>query len=403
MFIDLSLLKNNRNFRNVFSAQVISNFGSQMTVVTIPFQIYHLTQSVFLTGLVGSVELVALIITALYGGVLSDRYDRKKIMMSCEILMIFGSLLLAGNAFLETPNLYVIFVLAFILSGLGGLHRPATEALLPAIVPKEQLASVSSLAPLRNIITSIVGPSIAGLILSQYGAVATYLIDGFTFFLSIVFLYFTSIPHIKLEESQLPAFWQEIKEGFFYLKDRKDILGTYAVDFCAMVFVSPQVLMPLIAKTFEADSYLGTLYAASATGGLLVALLSGWTKHVHRHGLAIAMAAAFWALSVGGVGFAGNIFLVILMLFLAGGFDMISGMFRMTMWNQTIPTRIRGRMASFEMLSYMSGPLLGQLFIGTTTDLLGYQSALKLGSGIALIAIGLICWRWKAFYRYSDN
>lgn len=403
MILDFSLLRSNKNFRNIFFAQVISSFGSQMTIVTVPYQVFHLTQSVFLTGLIGSVELVALALTVLYGGVLSDRYDRKKIMMICEALMIIGTLLLAFNASQVSPNLYMIFGLAFFLSALGGLHRPSIEALLPAVVAAKDMETVSSLSPLRNIITSILGPSIAGVILAHYGATVTYLIDTLTFILSIILLARSTIPYVKPVAEKTLAIWQEIIEGAKYLKQRKDILGTYAVDFCAMVFVSPQVLMPLIAKHFSADAYLGSLYAAPSIGAFLITIFSGWTKKVFRHGLAIALSAAIWAFCVGAVGMASTIIGIIILLALSGIFDMISGIFRMTVWNKTIPTSIRGRMASFEMLSYMSGPLLGQLFMGTAADTFGYQTALMIGCCFAIFLIVMICILLPEFVSYQDK
>ncbi len=404
MFIDLSLFRKNRNFRYLFAAQLVSSFGSQMTIITVPFQIYHLTRSVFLTGLIGSVELVALALTALYGGVLSDRYNRKKIMILCESVMVLIVSLLAWNASLSEPILPLIFVGAALLSALNGLHRPAVEALLPAVVQEGDLEAVSSLGPMRNILTTVAGPSLAGLILAKYGASWTYIVDALTFVVSILLMKAVHVPTILLEHQPGDkSFWREIRAGIQYLRQRRDILGTYIIDFLAMVLVSPQVLMPHIAELFGAESYVGVLYASPSIGALIALSFSAWTGRVYRHGLAVVCAALTWALCVGSVGLSGNIGAILFFLVLSGFFDMISGIFRMTIWNKTIPSTIRGRMASFEMLSYSSGPLLGQLFIGSMSDRLGYHKALVFGAGLACGLIIVACLKLPELIHYRDR
>ncbi|MBI2603049.1 MAG: MFS transporter [Deltaproteobacteria bacterium] len=308
------------------------------------------------------------------------------------------------NSFFAEPNLYFIFACAAIISALNGLHRPAVEALMPALVKREELAAVSSLAPLRNIVTAVSGPSIAGLILATYGPIWTYLVDASTFLFSISLIAWLAIPHVQgsIREHH-ENFYSEIKESWLYLKNRKDLVGTYLIDFFAMVCVSPQVLMPHIAKSLSQEHYLGFLYASPSLGALIAAIFSGWTGRVNRHGLAIAFSASAWAATVAAIGLVSRIEYMLIFLFLSGAFDMISGIFRMNIWNKTIPTTIRGRMASFEMLSYMSGPLLGQLFIGISAEKLGYQNALIMGGSIAIALILASSLKLAEFIQYKDK
>ncbi|MBP6217268.1 MAG: MFS transporter [Oligoflexales bacterium] len=404
MFLDMSPLLKNSKFRLLFLAQLISSFGSQMTIITIPFQIYQLTNSILLTGLVGAVELVTLVLTALYGGVLSDHYDRKKIIMISELFMTLCVVFLAFNAMREEPNLYCIFVGAGLISGFNGLHRPAMEALLPAIVSRDQLEAVSSLSPLRTIVSAILGPSLAGLLIARFGPAWALFIDASTFAVSLLLISCVSQPpKVKTEAKVALSFWTDIKGGVSYLIRRRDILGTYLIDFSAMVCASPQVLMPHIAQQFAADSSLGLLYASSSAGAFFAAIFSRWTSQVDRHGQAIAWAAVAWATCIACIAWAPGIYTIMILLFFAGAFDMISGIFRMTIWNKTIPPSVRGRMASFEMLSYASGPLLGQLFIGSLASLFGYKQALFLGAVLAVLLIAVACFFLREFIKYRDS
>ena len=148
VLLDISPLRI-RNFRFLYLSQFISLLGSQMTVVTIPFQIFGLTNSTFQTGLVSAIELVCLVATALLGGVIADKFDRRKIIVRSELIMMCLVVLLMVNSLLPEPSLWLIYVLAGIISGVNGFHRPAFEALTPTIVAKHDLPKVSSLMSLK--------------------------------------------------------------------------------------------------------------------------------------------------------------------------------------------------------------------------------------------------------------
>jgi len=152
-----------------------------------------------------------------------------------------------------------------------------------------------------------------------------------------------------------------VLDGFGYAISRRDLLGTYLIDFSAMLLAFPVALFPFIAERFHEPFALGLLYAALPIGALLATLTSRWTVRVRHYGRAIAVAAAVWGLAVAVFGLARGLSLALIMLVVAGGADAISGIFRQTMWNASIPDEVRGRMAGIELLSYSTGPELGQL------------------------------------------
>lgn len=404
VLLDISPLQI-RNFRFLYLSQFISLLGSQMTVVTIPFQIFGLTNSTFQTGLVSAIELVCLVATALLGGVIADKFDRRKIIVRSELIMMCLVVLLMVNSLLPEPSLWLIYVLAGIISGVNGFHRPAFEALTPTIVAKHDLPKVSSLMSLKFVSASLVGPTLAGFLVASIGSLWTYLIDASSFMISIALL-----SRLALEKSdhtagaqKIGSVFREIIEGARYVYSRKDILASYIIDFFAMVFCMPQVLFPAFAKFYGKEQWLGTLYASVAFGGLAASLVSRWATKIDRLGVGIFCAAGGWAFSILLVGISGSFWMLPIGLFLAGLCDCYSGLFRTTMWNESLPDTHRGRIASFGMISYTSGPLLGNTFMGFFGDFLGLHKALIFGGTISIVAMSIVMFFLPAFWAYRSS
>lgn len=402
MFVDLSPLKN-KHFRTLFLGQLISGFGTQMTAVTIPFQVYALTKSTFYTGLVSAVEFVFILGVGLLGGFFADTQEKRKMLLISEIALAALTLIFAFNAFSASPSLVAIFVLSALSAGLTGLHRPVLESLTPRLVPKEDLAKVSALMPMKTIFVMIVSPTIAGVSLVKFGAGFSYLIDFASFVVSFLFLVrLPKVFPVKEEEGgEKLRPLQSIVEGAKYVASRQELIGTYLIDFVAIVFCFPFSLFPALAEAYGRNESLGMLYAAPALGAFLVTTFSRWTLGVRSHGKFIIFAASLWSLSAGMMGLATGFDILVLCLVLGGGFDMVSGIFRMTMWNQTIPAHLRGRLASFEMIAYTSGPLLGNAVCGFMADIIGVHSALFYGGLLSVTCIAIASFRLPKFWSYK--
>src|SRR6185295_8988109 len=305
-----------------------------------------------------------------------------------EVGHAFVSAVLVFNATLSSPRVWLLFVCAALHAGLAALQRPSFEAMLQKLVPLELMSSVSALNSLRWNVTSILGPSIAGIIVARYGAVTAYAIDLVTFAASLTAVFMIrAVPRATQTEAR-PTL-NSVLEGLQYAWRRKEILGTYLIDMNAMFFGMPTALFPAMAENFGAGT-VGFFYAAPSVGALLATLTSGWTKTVNRHGLFVAIAAALWGVSIICFGFAQNLYLALFCLAMAGGFDMISGVFRMTMWNQTIPHHLRGRLAGLEMISYTSGPKLGDTEAGLVATLFSLRTSVVSGGILCVVGTALI-------------
>jgi len=404
-FINFSLLKQ-KDFCCLYLSQFISLFGSQMTMITIPFQVYNLTGSTFQTGLVSVIELLCLLSTVIWGGVLADKLDRRKIIINSEWSMIGLVGLLAVNALLPAPFLAAIYVMAGLLAAVSGFHRPAFEALTPLLVPKEKLSQVSPLLSFKYTIAAIAGPALAGILVAQIGPFCTYGCNILTFLVSLSLLLRISQRSFKEEttEGAKESSWlKEISGGVKYLYTRRDLLGSYMVDFCAMVFCMPQVLFPAFAQKYDHNEWLGALYMSVALGSMTAALVSGWTPKIQRHGVAISCAAFGWAFFICNVSWFPYFWAIPVCLFCAGICDCYSGIFRSTMWNESIPDQYRGRLSSFNMLSYMSGPLLGNAVIGFLGDRLGLHEALAWGGATSICLVILTAWFLPDFWSYRSD
>jgi len=185
---------------------------------------------------------------------------------------------------------------------------------------------------------------------------------------------------------------------------RKDLLGTYVIDLIAMLLAMPVVLFPALAQNvFGNPHLLGLLYSAETVGALLATATSGWTSRIHRHGRAIVLAAMAYGACVALAGTAHSIWIALLFFTLAGAADMISAVFRGTIWNQTIPDHLRGRLAGIEMLSYSIGPLAGQVRAGLVADRWSVRGAIVSGGVSCVAGVGITAAWLRGFWSYDER
>ncbi|MBV8719920.1 MAG: MFS transporter [Chloroflexi bacterium] len=397
--VDIRPLRH-RDFRLLFWGQLISTLGSQITYVAVPYQVYELTRSPLLVGLLGIVELVPVLALSMVGGLIADHGDRRTVVLSTEFFFAVLSSLLLLNALQPEPQLWAIYTIAGAQAGLFALQRPALDALTPRLVQREEFTAAGALVALRGTVGMLLGPAVGGTLIVTIGLPATFGADVGSFVFSLVALGLmrAAPPALDAERPSLRG----VLEGWRFARERKELLGTYIVDIVAMFFGMPQALFPAIAEGMGGPTVLGLLYSAPALGALLASATSGWTNHVRRHGLAVVIAASVWGLAIVGFGFSSTVWLALPMLALAGAADAVSGIFRMSIWNRAVPDELRGRLASIEMVSYMSGPALGNSEAGLAAALFGVPFAVVSGGALCIVgclACGVLLRdfrRWEA-------
>ena len=397
--IDLSPLKKYRDFKLLFTAGLFSYFGSMITFVALPFQIKELTGSFWAVGLIGVVEIIPLIVFGLYGGVLADYLDRKKMIWFTEFGTLIATSILLINSLQEEPSVILIFVIAAIFAALSGLKRPSQDAILPRLVNHDDLPSASALMSLRWQFGGIVGPSVGGIIIASYGAGAAYFIDCLTFVISLALIWqVRSVP--PLDKSTPPSM-AGLMEGVNYAFKRKDLLGTYVVDLAAMFLAMPMALFPFWADEIGAPYALGFFYSSITFGAVLVTLLSGWMRNYPHHGRAVIIGALGWGVAIVAAGSSNSLVLVITCLVIAGAFDQVSALFRGFIWNQSIPDELRGRLAGIEMLSYLLSPLGGQARAGGMAAMSSLRTSIVGGGLLCIGFVSLIAAVMPKFRSYD--
>jgi MFS family permease len=398
LLLDITPLRG-REFRLLFLGQLVSFFGSMITFVALPFQMYDLTHSTFAVGALGACEFVPIVTVALVSGALADAVDRRLLVLLSELGSAVVMAALLANSLLHAPHAWVLFVCATVLAGFYALLRPPLDALVPRVVPREQMKAAMALEWVRGNVGMLAGPALGGVLIAAVGVTLTFGIDLATFLISLGFLSVmrASPPAEDADRASL----RSIAEGLRYARSRPELMGTYLVDINAMFFGMPQALFPALAAGYGGAEVLGLLYSAPAAGSLLVALFSGWTRHVHLHGRAVALAASGWGVAIVGFGLANELWLALLLLAVAGAMDAVSGLFRGVIWNQTIPDRLRGRLAGVEMISYTSGPTLGNFEAGTLASLTSVRTSVVSGGVLCVAGTVALVALLPAFWRYD--
>ena len=400
MLLDISPLKASREYRLLFFGQLVSFFGSMMTFIVVPWQMYQLTQSSAMVGYIALAEFVPMFFLAFLGGALADYVDKRKLLRITEIGQTALTGVLVVNALLPDPQIWILFVVVGFHAGLSALQRPAFESLIQKVIPAEMMSAVMALNSIRFQIGMIVGPAVAGIIASTLSPAFAYGIDFATFAASLAAVFMLRyVP--SPENPERPSF-RGVINGIKYAFSRQELLGTYFIDIAAMFFAFPQALYPALAAVYG-NEYVGFFPAALAIGALLASVTSGWTRNVHRHGVMVIAAAVLWGVGILFFGLSTSLAPALFFLGVAGFFDMISGIFRGAIWNQTIPNFLRGRLAGIEMISYLTGPMLGSAKMGIVAEYKGVTWALVSGGSLCIMAVGLTALFLPRFWNYNGK
>jgi MFS family permease len=402
--IDLGPLRGSGDFRLLFASRTITLLGSQATEVALLLQLKDLTDSPIAVGLLGLAELGALLVFGLWGGMLADRLDRRRLMGLTEIALAGSVALLLLNGLLSHPLVWPLYVLAAIVMALASLQRPSIDATVPRTVERERLTAAAGVLGASTNSAMILGATVGGVLAAEVGPWIVYALDAASFTASAACLLriSPSVTHSTQGVSRDRTGLASIGEGLRYVAGRQELIGSYLVDLSAMFLASATALLPFVASDLHARWALGLMYAATSIGALIAAALGGWASRVRRYGRAIAASGCAWGLAMVAFGLSRTIVPALLTLVLAGAADMYSGMFRDSLWNRTIPDHLRGRVAGIELLSYGLGPSGGQLRAGAVASLTSIRTAIWSGGVLCVAAIGAVYLLLPGFADFAD-
>ncbi len=401
---DISALRESRDLRLVVVGNVVSNIGSQATLVALPYQLYIETHSALLVGLLGAAELIPLATMALVGGAIADRMDRRKLLLLDQVGLVLVAAALAVAAFIGDPAVVTLYVLGGALAGFTSLQNVARSAMIPNLVSPGSLRSALALNYGLQQVTMVVGPGLGGVMIAAVGLPWTYLADSASCF-AMVFAVLAIAPQPPMQIGEHESVRRSIAQGLRYVASNQALLGSFAIDLVAMTFGMPRALFAVLAVSYyhAGASGTGVLYASLSAGASIGALTTGWLTHARRLGLIVIWAVVVWGTMVALVALAHSLWLAAVLFAIAGGADSVSAVCRSTI-NQTVtPDHMRGRMSAVFSLVVTSGPRLGDIESGSVAGATGPRFSVLSGGVACLLGVAVIVMAFPALVRYGSD
>jgi ENTS family enterobactin (siderophore) exporter len=387
--LDIAPLRESRDFRWLFAGRLVSNAGNAVAVTAANWQVYQLTHSSLAVGLLTLADSAGMLVGLLAGGMLADRYDRRKVLLAVRLPQAALSALMLLNSLLVRPGLWPIYVLTLGIGLLAGLGSPAATAVVPALVSPNRLAAAVALNAMGNQLGWLVGPALAGLLIARTGLAACYGIDAAAFAVfGLAMLFVRPLP--PSVRAQRPGL-RSLAEGFKFVRHNGVVGGMLLIDTNAMIFGMPTGLFPaLAAEHFHGGSAtFGLLTAAPGLGAIIGAATSGWTSHLRRPGIVVIGAGIVWGGAIVGFGLVRSLPVALVFLALAGMGDLISEVLRNALLQHYTPDPLRGRVSSLYLGQVNTAPALGNVEAGAVAQLFSPVISVVSG-GLACVAGALL-------------
>jgi MFS family permease len=368
------------DYRRLWIGNSVATLGFQLTAVAVPVQVFAITHSSFWVGLLGGVGLVPLVVFGLWGGAIADAVDRRVLVLVSSLIewVCTGALLL--QAALGPDNLGLLLALVAIQAGAFAVSSSTWGAVVPRLLPARSVPAANTLSFTASNLASVIGPLLAGLLISRWSFSAAYALDAALFTVSLYAAFrLPSLP--PLERTGSPGL-RSVIEGLSFIATRPVLLLSFAVDIAAMVLAMPKALFPEAATELGGTSAVGWLFAALALGSVVAGVTSGWIGRVRRQGVALVLAVIGWGLAVAGAGLVHHLWAAVALLAVAGAADLVSAVYRQTILQTYAPDEMRGRMQGVFIVVVTGGPRLGDLRAGATAAIFGLQAA-WVGGGLA--------------------
>jgi MFS family permease len=403
--LDVSPLRESRDFRLLMGGQIVSTLGTQVALVALPTQIFLLSHSPALVGLLGAFELGPMIIASLFGGAIADRVDRRKVLIAAQLGVIATASLLALVTLTTRPAALVIMIIGGLLAGSASLDSVTRSAIIPRVVPARRLRSALAFSYGTYQAAGIVGPAIGGVLIATLGIAAGYLIDaGSCLAMAAAAVMLSPQPPVHAAgDRSAPRILQSIAEGLRFVRRTEVLAGSFAIDLVAMTFGWPRSMFAVLSLTVYHAGTKGTglLFAALAVGGTLSVLTAGWIEHARRLGRITIIVVLIWGAAIAGTGLVRSLGPAMVLLAIAGFADGVSAVCRSSI-NQTVtPDELRGRMSATYNLVVTGGPRLGDIESGLVAGVTSATTSVVTGGLACIVGAGLITILFPALDRYG--
>jgi MFS family permease len=400
--VDVGPLRESPGFRRLWIGQSIAYVAWRMMLVLVPVQVYRLTGSTLDVGLVALVQFVPLVVFTIIGGALADTRDRRRLLIGSTVGIALASAAFVVVSAVGRPSVALVFVLGFVAWSSFSLGAGAIRSMTARLVPLEQLPAAAALNGLYNNLGLVVGPAIAGVLITQVGFAATYGISLGGILLSLVAAF--RLPPVPPHDDAPRMTLATIADGFRYVRMQHLVLSFFLIDTLAMVLGMPSALFPALAQhVFRDPASVGYLFAAPAVGAFLVSLFSGWAMRIRRQGRAIVLAVCGWGATITVVGFTHALWIALVFLAVAGAADQVSAIFRSTIVLTVTPDHMRGRLGGIEFAQVASTPSLGNLEAGVVAQLTSLRFSIVSGGIGCIVGTLIVAAMFPILLRYDAS
>lgn len=398
------------DFRRYLAGNFLSNVGSQIQATALTYHVYELTGSSYMVGLLGLFRVAPLLTFTLFGGVLADQADRRKVMLATQSVMAVVAIVLAiaVAAGKVTPALiYGLVSVSFVAIAFDG---PARQSLVVSLVPREHFPNAVSIGGIAWRFSDVLGPVIAGTLIGwkAAGFAACYFVNALSF-LAVLYAVWRMPP--KPPEAfdaadrpkNLRQVFGQIKDGWKFVNGTPVIRHAMWIDFWATFFSTADALLPAVSKLLKLGPFgYGVLSASGALGAALAAAVLAVRPPMRRQGVwVVAMVGVYGAATIG-LAVSPHVLMAAVALAVTGAADMVSTVMRQTIRQLATPDAMRGRMTSISSLFFISGPRLGDYEAGLASVAFGDRWSIALG-GIACVGVSAIWSRARALIGYEHR
>ncbi|WEF19583.1 MFS transporter [Microbacterium maritypicum] len=416
--IDLSPLRSSPAFARMWIGSTLAGIGGQLTIVTVMLHVFALTQNTFAVSMIAVAGLVPMILAGLYGGMLADAFDRRRVALIAATITFASTALLAALTWTGMETIWWLYVLSMINSAANSVGMATRTAIVPRLIPRDKLAAASALNGVAFGLTVMAGPALAGLLVAITGYGWTYTID--VVLMLSMFLGLWTLPPLRPEGAVVRPGLASLVDGWRFLRKAGNIRMQYIIDIIAMTFGQPLVLFPALGTVLLGGGALttGILTAAVAVGTFASSLFSGRVVQYRWHGRGIARAVQAYGASILLFGLvlligafsapasetAPHVALIVaacVALALSGASDNVSSIYRNTMMQAAVPDAMRGRLQGLFIVVVAGGPRVGALYAGTLATLTTLWFPPLLGGVLVIALVAMLARRNRRFHDYD--
>jgi len=386
-----------KKFFYLWLGQLISITGTQMQLWALFWHINQLDENPMALGGIGVARILPVIIFSLIGGALADSFDRRKVMFATQSIAAVLALTLALFTQFGQITIWHIYVITALQAVVVAFDGPSRQALIPNLLPKEDLPNAFSMTFTAFQAGAVIGPAISGFFIAGFGQEAVYYFNAISFVAVLVaLLLIGDVPQV-IGEKTAGISMEAIKDGIRFILSKPIIFSTMMVDFVATFFASASTLMPIIAKDVLDVGVVeyGYLSAASAVGAVAVALVISQIKEIRKQGMVFVTAVVIFGIATIIFGITKSFILAWLAIAVTGGADGVSTIVRNTIRQLQTPDHVRGRMTSINQIFFMGGPQLGEIEAGAVAQFFGAPFAVITGGIGCIVGTLLIIWKWQ--------